>query len=403
MTASTVPASTVPVSTGPVSTGPVSTGPVSTGRPAEAADLGLLRDAVRAFTADLSDEPAVRRAIASPAGYDPAVWSRAASELGLSGMLLPEELGGLGFGTAELAAVGSELGAALFCGPFLGSVLAGACLAAIGDAGADLAGKLADGAVTALVAPAFADQYPAAADGLVEAKASGQAGTVTLHGAARTVVDADPAAQLIVAAATTSGWLIAAPEPAAPGLSVRRLETLDLTRRVSSVRFDGVTANVLARGDDAARALAAALAHGQVGLAADSAGLAGASLDRVVDHLRTRHQFGRPLASFQALKHACADLLVELEVGRTAVAAAANASPAQLRLFAPVAKIKATEAGTRIATESIQLTGGIGFTWEHPAHLYYRRAKSNELLLGTPDAHRRGLFRQLGYVEEGAS
>ena len=364
-------------------------------------DLELLRDTVRAFAADQSAEPAVRQAIASPEGYDRAVWARAAGELGLSGMLLPEEQGGLAFGVAELAVIAAELGGALFCGPFLGSVLAGACLGALGEAGAKLAGELAAGTVTTLVAPAFADQPAQSAADVVVARASGQAGTVTLHGSVRTVVDADPAAQLLVAAATTGDWLIAAPNRGAPGLSISRLETLDLTRRVCSVTLEGVPAVVLAAGDAAATALSSALAHGQVALAADSAGLAGVSLDRVVSHLGTRHQFGLPLASFQALKHACADLYVELEVARTALAAAsASASLAELQLLASAAKIKATEAGSRIATEFVQLTGGIGFTWEHPAHLYYRRAKSNELLLGTPAEHRRDLYRRLRDVEE---
>jgi alkylation response protein AidB-like acyl-CoA dehydrogenase len=368
------------------------------------ADLELLRDTVRAFAADLSAEPAVRQAIASPEGYDRAVWARAADELGLSGMLLPEEQGGLGFEVAELAVVAAELGGALFCGPFLGSVLAGACLAALGEASAELAGELAAGAVMTLVAPAFADRSAQSAADVILAKASGQADAVTLHGSVRTVVDADPTGQLLVAAATTEGWLIAAPRRGAPGLSVSRLETLDLTRRVCTVTLADVPAVVLASGDAAATALSSALAHGQVALAADSAGLAGASLHRVVSHLGTRHQFGRPLASFQALKHACADLYVELEVARTALAAAsAAASRAQLQLLAPAAKIKATEASSRIATESIQLTGGIGFTWEHPAHLYYRRAKSNELLLGSPAEHRRDLYRRLRNVEEGAA
>jgi alkylation response protein AidB-like acyl-CoA dehydrogenase len=368
------------------------------------AELELLRDTVRAFAADLSAEPAVRQAIASPEGYDPAVWARAAGELGLSGMLLPQEQGGLGFGVAELAVIAAELGGALFCGPFLGSVLAGSCLAALGEPAAKLASELAAGAVMTLVAPAFADHPAQSAADVVLAQASGQAGTVRLHGSVRTVVDADPAAQLLVAAAVTGGWLLAVPDRAAPGLGISRLETLDLTRRVCTVTLEGVPAVVLASGDAAAAALSSALAHGRVALAADSAGLAGASLDRLVTHLRTRHQFARPLASFQALKHACADLYVELEVARTALAAAsAAASLAQLQLLAPAAKIKATEAGSRITTESIQLTGGIGFTWEHPAHLYYRRAKSNELLLGSPAEHRRDLYRRLRDVEEGAA
>jgi alkylation response protein AidB-like acyl-CoA dehydrogenase len=318
-------------------------------------------------------------------------------------MLLREDQGGLGFGPAELAAVGTELGAALFCSPILGSVLAGSCLAALEDAPAELVTAQADGAGLTLAVPSF-PELAATSDHAVTATASGTAGLVTLSGTARLVADAGSGPVLLVAAATASGWLLAAAETGAPGLAVRQLETLDLTRRLSSVTFAATPARVLASGEPAAAALRAALACGQLALAADSAGLAAASLDRVLDHLRTRHQFGRALATFQALKHTCADLLVALETARTALSAAsAVRDPAQLTLLAAAAKIKATEAASWITTEAIQLSGGIGFTWEHPAHLYYRRAKSNEQLLGTPAGLRRSVYRLLnaGREEEG--
>jgi alkylation response protein AidB-like acyl-CoA dehydrogenase len=210
------------------------------------------------------------------------------------------------------------------------------------------------------------------------------------------VIDADPGSRLLVAATEAGGWLLALPEDDADGLTVRQLESLDLTRRLFSVTFDAVSARLVADGELAADALREALAHGQVALAADSTGLAAASLDRTVQHLRTREQFGRPLGSFQALKHTCADLLVELETARSALAGAARSRDrAELMQLASAAKVKATEAAARITTECIQLSGGIGYTWEHPAHLYYRRAKSNELLLGTPAEHRRAIYRRL--------
>lgn len=371
---------------------------MSTAAPAASAGVGeselrSLRDAVRSF-AELSGEAAVRAAIASPEGYDGAVWRRAVKELGLTAVLVPTEMQGLGLGVTELAAIAEELGAALFCGPFLGSMLASACLSALGGAEPDLLATIADGStLMCLVSPPF---VTGGADWDVQASRTGQPGQVVLTGQARVVIDADPGTRLLVAATDSGAWMLALPEDGADGLDVRQLESLDLTRRLFSVTFDAAPARLVADGELAAGALRAALAHGQVALAADSAGLAAASLDRVVQHLRTREQFGRPLGSFQALKHTCADLLVELETARTALAGAARSRDrAELRLLAAAAKIKATGAAARITTECIQLSGGIGYTWEHPAHLYYRRAKSNELLLGSPAEHRRAIYRLL--------
>jgi alkylation response protein AidB-like acyl-CoA dehydrogenase len=373
----------------------------------DASELRSLRDAVRSFAADLSGEAAARAAITLPDGYDRAAWSRAVDELGLTSVLVPEGMQGLGFGVPQLAAIAEELGAALFCGPFLGSVLASACLTALGDSEPGLLAEIADGsALVSLVSPPF---VTGGAGWDVQASRTGEPGQIVLTGHAPVVIDADPGTRLLVAAAGPGGWLLALPEADADGLEVRRLESVDLTRRLFSVTFDAVPARLVADGELAADATQAALAHGQVALAADSAGLAAASLDRVVNHLRTREQFGRPLGSFQALKHTCADLLVDLETARTALTGAAAArDKAELSLLAAAAKLKATEAAAHITTECIQLSGGVGFTWEHPAHLYYRRAKSNELLLGTPAEHRRAIYRlltagQSAPTDEGAS
>ena len=357
-------------------------------------ELRSLREAVRSFAADLSDEAAVRSAIASPHGYDRVAWRRAVDELGLTSVLVPAESQGLGFGIPELAAIAGELGAALFYGPFLGSVLATACLTALGGVEAGLLAAIADGSVLmSLASPSF---VTGGAGWDIRASRTIQPGQVMLTGQARVVIDADPGTRLLVAATDSGGWALALPETDADGLEVRQLETVDLTRRLFSVTFNAVPARLVADGEVAVVALEEALAHGQVALAADSAGLAAASLDRIVQHLRTREQFGRPLGSFQALKHTCADLLVDLETARTALAGVAGwRDRAELSLLAAAAKIKATEAAAHVTTECIQLSGGIGFTWEHPAHLYYRRAKSNELLLGTPAEHRRAIYRQL--------
>jgi alkylation response protein AidB-like acyl-CoA dehydrogenase len=328
-------------------------------------------------------------------GYDEPAWRLLGTEMGLAGLGLPEDLGGAGGGLAELALVSEELGRALLPVPFFSStVLAGQILARCPDTGPDVLARLSEGAE--LVAFAGPDPdgcwrpdrvpFEAAADG----RLSGQAGFV---------LDGATAAHLVVAASTTAGCDLFLVPAGADGVQVKPLQTLDPTRAQARVRLDGAPGTPLTTGGTGAAAVTAGLDAALVVLAAEQVGGAAACLDLAVEYARLRHQFGRAIGSFQAIKHRLADLLLLVEMGRSAVdrALAAEHDPARLAEAAAVAKIWCSDAYTTVATENVQIHGGIGFTWEHDAHLYFRRARADDQLLGNATFHRERLATLLGW------
>jgi alkylation response protein AidB-like acyl-CoA dehydrogenase len=369
-----------------------------------ASELAALRDAVRdliegsggiaAARRRLDDRPAhTEPAHTDPGpaepGYDEDAWRLLGTEMGLAGLGIAEDLGGAGGGLAELTVVATELGRALLPVPFFSStVLAGQILARCPDTDRDLLARLSAGDELA----AFAGTDP---DGCwrpdrvpVEAKADGR-----LHGQADFVLDGAAAAHLVVAARTPDGcdlFLVAA---GAEGVQRRALPTLDPTRAQARITFDGAPGTPLTAGGAGAAAVTAGLDVALVVLAAEQVGGAAACLDLAVEYAKLRHQFSRPIGSFQAIKHKLADLLLLVEMGRSAVdrAMAAEPDPARLAEAAAVAKIWCSDAYTTVATENVQIHGGIGFTWEHDAHLYFRRARADEQLLGDATVHRERL------------
>jgi alkylation response protein AidB-like acyl-CoA dehydrogenase len=353
-----------------------------------------LAESVRRFLADKAPSEAVRRWSEDPAGIDPAVWRQMAEQLGLQGLAIPEEFGGSGFGPAELAIVQEELGRALLPGPFFGSVvLAAQALVASGDAEAQarwLPG-IAEGTLTATLALSEGSG-PAVTDPKTTVGPDG-----TLTGRKTLVVDGDTAALLLVVARGPEGPALYAVEGAAEGVTRRRLDALDPTRTLGLVEFSGARAvPVGPAGEDLVRR---ALDLAVTGLAAEQVGGAAVCLDASVSYGNTRVQFGRPIGSFQAIKHKCADMLLEVEAARSAVLHAdwaAAQDPAELPLSAAVAGSYCAAVYTHAAKENIQIHGGIGFTWEHDAHLHLKRAKTGERLLGSPAAHRDRLARLVG-------
>jgi alkylation response protein AidB-like acyl-CoA dehydrogenase len=363
--------------------------------------LADLRDTVRRACDDAGGTFAVRRlppAGAGP-GHDEALWEVLGRDIGLAGVGLPDAAGG-GGGLAEIAAVCEELGRVLAPVPFLSStVLAGQVLARCGPAGEKALRRVAAGDVHA---PAFADAdgawRPGRAPAVLAAARDGQAPWV-VDGRAPYVVDGVAATGLVVAVTGPDGVDLALVEPGADGVDVRPVRTLDLSRPQAVVTFAGAPAQRLTTGGTGERVLARALDVALVALAAEQLGGAQACLDLTVAYVRERSQFGRAVGSFQAVKHTCADLLMRVETARSAVARAVrpDLAEAELAEAAAVAAVWCAEAFAVVAAECMQLHGGMGFTWEHDAHLYFRRARADAALLGGPAHHKERLAALLGW------
>jgi len=297
---------------------------------------------------------AYAKPVVAPSDTD-VVWARLCGELGLAGLLVPERHGGLGFGPAELIEVSTELGRAVVGGPFVASAVMAATVLSTVDS------DLLDGVATGQVTPTLVHvPFPQAAVAPVLAASSGP---------------------LLV----PSGTELARVE------AVRtELPSLDLSRPAYRIDTDGAPRTVIARGEIVREAVRRAEEMAWIALGAECLGVAAHALELTVEHARTRRQFGRPIGSFQAYQHHLADLAVRLEVARSAAefVVRTDGSRAAAHAFAATA----ADAAVTITTEAIQLHGGIGFTWEYPAHRLLRRAHSAAVLAGTPAQHRRALF-----------
>jgi alkylation response protein AidB-like acyl-CoA dehydrogenase len=345
-----------------------------------------LRTAVRKFCADNFDEQSVRRLMESDPPFDAKVWARLGAELGVLGLSVPEDDGGVGGTLVDQAVAVEELGASLACGAVFGTVfLAVPALvaASAGRARDELLAELVEGRRTA----AFAVPDRAGALGEVSVTADGD----SLTGTVERVVDAGSADDLLVAARNADGLALYAVDAAAAGVQRTRLVTLDLTRPQATVQLSSAPGRLIAGPDEAERVIEHALQVGSALLAVEQVGAAQHLLDLSVDYAKSRLQFGRQIGSFQAIKHKLADLLVDLEHARSAayhaVWAIADGSddPA---LSASIAQATCSAALSRIAADTIQVHGGIGFTWEHQAHLYFKRAATDAALLGSAEQHR---------------
>jgi alkylation response protein AidB-like acyl-CoA dehydrogenase len=359
---------------------------------------------LRRFLQDKSGSSEVRRLMRTEAGYDPQTWSQLAGQLGLPGLVIPEKHGGSGAGPVELAIACEEMGRALLCAPFFATaVLAAAALLNSGDQAAqdEFLPGIADGSTIATLAVCEDDGAWNAEGVTTRARRSGDG--YLLDGRKSFVIDGHTAGLLLVVAQADGGPSLFAVRGDAGGLERRPLETLDLTRKQAALTLDAAPARLIGAEGSAAGVVAATLRLAAVALAAEQVGGAQRCLDMSVEYAKIRMQFGRPIGSFQAIKHMCADMLLEVESARSAAyyaAWAAQDGSDELRLAASLAKACCSEAYFRVAADNIQVHGGIGFTWEHDAHLYYRRAKSAELMLGTPAEHRE---IAAGYLIEGAA
>jgi alkylation response protein AidB-like acyl-CoA dehydrogenase len=363
-----------------------------------AEDRTALTDSLRRLLADRSSEADVRRTMETPSGYEPALW-RQLAEMGIVGLVIEEEYGGVGASAVELERVMEETGAALLCAPLVSSgVLAAELLRALGDADAKtrLLPGIADGsriATAALTGPKGDWTENAVA---IEATAGADGGW-RLSGVAGFVTDGQVADVLLVAAEASDGIAVFEVEPSA--VSVKSLPTFDHTLRLAEIAFDAAPARRLASSGPAWNAAEQALDLARVALCGEEAGAAKKTLEITVDYAKTRAQFGRLIGSFQAIKHMAANLVIESESAISAARHAAQAladgspdAPAAISL----ASFACADAFGQIAADAIQMHGGIAFTWTHPAHLYLRRARADAQLFGTSAAHRERFLQRLG-------
>ena len=365
-----------------------------------------LRASVRRWIADRAPLTRVRELMDTEDGLDRGVWEQAGAQLGLQGLAIPESYGGAGFSFAEQAIVLEEFGAALYGGPYLASaVLAATALLASPDEGArsELLPGIASGETIATLA--FTEDDGSWDPSAIRLAAAKDGEAWRLDGHKSFVLDGVTAGLILAVAATDAGLSLFAVKGdgevggGADGLSRTTLPTMDQTRKLARLEFAATPARLIGSPGDAAAILDRVLDVAAIALAAEQLGGAQRALDMAVDYAKLRHQFGRPIGSFQTIKHRCADLLLEVESLRSAVgyaAAAVAAGSAEIPVLASLTKAYASETFFHVAAENIQIHGGIGFTWEHDAHLYFKRAKSSELFLGDAAYHRERLATRIG-------
>jgi alkylation response protein AidB-like acyl-CoA dehydrogenase len=358
-----------------------------------------LRATVRAFLQEKSDEQAVREHMASELGFSRELWTQLAEELGLAGLIIPEEHGGAGFTYVELLVVMEEMGRALLCAPFLGtSVLAANALLACADelTQKELLADIAAGRKLVSVAHAEPGGSWSLADIAMRARPKGDG--FELDGSKRWVLDGHAADVLLVVARGDAGLELFRVDSSADGLRRSLVPSLDLTRKLAHVDLATTPARRISIGDQTA-ALERVFALTHAALAAEQVGGAQMCLEMATEYAKTRLQFGRPIGSYQAIKHKCADMLVGVEFAKSAAYAACFAAANDEEDFletAALAKSTCSETYFHAAAENIQIHGGMGFTWEHPAHLYFKRAKASDLLFGEAAHHREVLAGLIG-------
>jgi alkylation response protein AidB-like acyl-CoA dehydrogenase len=375
-----------------------------------------LSDALASLLADQGGVDKALARIESAQTYDDKLWQAVAADLGCAGLLIGERDGGAGASYREAAAAAEVLGSFVAPVPFLGSaVVTTAALLSVASglsassgtpftpakAAADLLRRMADGGVTAALAVSFATApglqggtaYPASVRLAGPRPGDAATGVARLRGMVSGVADALPAGVLLVPADGVPHGLYLV-DMSAPGVAKAPVTSLDMTRQLCDLSFDDAPGTLIASGPAATRALDAALGAGAGILAAEQIGLAQRCLDMTVAYVKERRQFARPVGSFQGLKHRLAEEWVSITQARAAsryaAACLASGSP-DARVAVALAKAYCSDVAVNAAQECVQMLGGIGFTWEHPAHLYLKRAKADSIGFGTPDAHRAAL------------
>jgi alkylation response protein AidB-like acyl-CoA dehydrogenase len=381
-----------------------------------------LTDSLGALLADRSSLDKVLARTESAETYDDGLWQTVAGDLGCAGLLIPERDGGAGASYREVCSAAEALGGSVAAVPFVGSavVATAALLSVASGVPADAAGgppqsassatpfttartaaellrRMADGSVTVSLAVPFVTApggpFPVSIRVAGRRPGDAETGVARLRGTVSGVADALPATVLLVPADGVPNALYLVEIPS-PGVAKAPVVSLDMTRQLCDLSFDDAPVRPIASGPAAAQALEAALTAGAAALAAEQVGLAQRCLDMTLAYVKERRQFGRPVGSFQALKHRLADVWVAVSQARAAsryAAACLASGDPDAKIAVAIAKAYCSEAAVHAAEECVQLHGGIGFTWEHPAHLYLKRAKADSIAFGTPDAHRAAL------------
>jgi alkylation response protein AidB-like acyl-CoA dehydrogenase len=360
------------------------------------------RAIIQRFLREKSPTTEVRRLMATERGYDSDVWRQLAEQLGLPAIHIPEVHGGSGFGPVELCIVMEEFGRYLLCAPyFASSVLATTAImnGATAAEQAELLPPIASGERIATLA--FTEPNGRWDATGVELTAELAGADYLLSGTKSFVLDGCSAELLIVVArepgtSGSQGLSFFRVEPDAAGLVREQLQSMDATRKLARLTFTNTPGILLGELGNAAAALARTLSLAAIALANEMAGGAQALLDSAVSYAKMRVQFGRTIGSFQAIKHKCADMLLEVESAKSAAYYAAQAAAdndSDLPALASLAKACASDAYMNTAANCIQIHGGIGFTWENDTHLWFKRAKSSEAFLGDPSYHRELLMQ----------
>ncbi|HMH92161.1 MAG TPA: acyl-CoA dehydrogenase family protein [Streptosporangiaceae bacterium] len=373
-------------------------------------DEESLRDSVRRFVADRTPLSAVRELIAAGEPYDTGIWKQLSAQLGVAGLAIPEEYGGAGAGHAAMAVALQELGAGLVPSPLLASaVLAAGALLALDDMAAReaLLPGIASGeavATLALTGPAAAGPGARAAGAGVRAvggagvrAVGGAGGAARLFGEVAPVLNGAQASALLIPASGPDGLAVYLVDGAASGLTRVPLTTADPTRALARITLADTPARALA--GNAASALSTAADLANLALAAEQCGAMAACLAMTTEYAKLRVAFGQPIGAFQGVKHRLADMETAWELGHAALRSAARSadeSPADFPRDAAAARVLISGPYFTAAADTIELHGGIGFTWEHDAHLYYKNALSGKVLLGGPGDQLDRLASELG-------
>ena len=363
------------------------------------------RAAIRRFLHEKSPPTEVRRLMDTAEGYDPEIWHQLSEQLALPGIHIPEQYGGAGFGMVELCIVTEEMGRVLLCAPYFSTTVL--ATNAILNAGTEaqkssLLPDLASGVrLAALAVTEPNGQWDPYA---IELVATPVAEGFLLEGAKSYVVDGHIADLLVVAGrvpgtAGRDGLALFTVNADASGVERCLLESMDATRKLARIDFHGAHAQLLGNVNDGVTPLVRTLDQAAIALANEMVGGAQALLDSAVNYTKMRVQFGRTIGSFQAIKHKCADMLLDVELAKSAAYYAAQAAAAddpEWPALACLAKASASETYLRIAADCIQIHGGIGFTWDNDTHLWFKRAKSSEIFLGQPNYYRELLLQRWG-------
>lgn len=360
-----------------------------------AEDRAAMTESVRRLLASQNTEADVRRVMEIPQGFDDGLW-RKLVELGVTGVAIPSEYDGLGGGPVELELIMEEAGAALLAAPLFAGVMAASLIEATGDEAARkrLLPGIAGGRVATVALTGDAGTWTPEG---VAVSAHAHGNSWALDGSASFVLHGANADLIIVVAKTDGGFGIFEVAKDSDGLTVDVLPTFDRTQRMAKLSFDHVTAQRI--GSAGWEAVTAMLDVALVALAGEQAGGARRVLEFTTQYAKTRHQFGRAIGSFQAIKHMAADLLLESEsatsAARAAAAALAEDAPDKDAAVA-LAAFACADAFGKVTADAVQMHGGIAFTWAHPAHLYLRRARADAQLLGNAAYHRERYLKALG-------